>query len=72
LPGRRIVSVTAITPRPAGEGKTATAIALTQGLGAIGKRPVLCLREASLGPVRAPLDRHRLRRPPERLRARDR
>ena len=34
-----------------GEGKTTTSVSLTQGLGQIGKRPVLCLREASLGPV---------------------
>src|SRR5207253_2890073 len=43
--------VTAITPTKAGEGKTTTSVSLTQGLGAIGKQPVLCLREASLGPV---------------------
>src|SRR5207248_3544968 len=35
----------------AGEGKTTTAVSLTQGLGAIGKNPLLCLREPSLGPV---------------------
>jgi formate--tetrahydrofolate ligase len=45
------VNVTAITPTKAGEGKTTTAVALTQGLGHIGRSPVLCLREASLGPV---------------------
>jgi formate--tetrahydrofolate ligase len=50
-PDGRLVCVTAITPTKAGEGKTTTSVALTQGLGAIGKRPVLCLREASLGPV---------------------
>src|SRR5207237_3049418 len=38
-------------PTPRGEGKPTTAVALTAGLGRIGKRPVLCLREASLGPV---------------------
>jgi formate--tetrahydrofolate ligase len=50
-PEGRLVCVTAITPTKAGEGKTTTAVSLTQGLGHIGKRPVLCLREASLGPV---------------------
>jgi len=47
----KLVNVTAITPTKAGEGKTTTAVALTQGLGSIGRSPVLCLREASLGPV---------------------
>jgi len=50
-PDARLVCVTAVTPTPAGEGKTTTSVSLTQGLGAIGRRPVLCLREASLGPV---------------------
>ena len=50
-PDGKLIGVTAITPTPAGEGKTLTAVALTQGLGAIGRKPVLCLREASLGPV---------------------
>ena len=50
-PDGKIVNVTAITPTPAGEGKTTTSVALTQGLGAIGRRVVLALREASLGPV---------------------
>jgi formate--tetrahydrofolate ligase len=50
-PDAKLVSVTAITPTKAGEGKTTTAVSLTQGLGAIGHSPVLCLREASLGPV---------------------
>jgi formate--tetrahydrofolate ligase len=50
-PDAKLVNVTAITPTKAGEGKTTTAVSLTQGLGAIGKSPVLCLREASLGPV---------------------
>jgi formate--tetrahydrofolate ligase len=43
--------VSGITPTRAGEGKTTTAVSLTQGLGAIDKTPVLCLREPSLGPV---------------------
>ena len=47
----RLVCVTAVTPTRFGEGKTTTAIGLTDGLGAIGRRPVLCLREPSLGPV---------------------
>ena len=50
-PDGKLVNVTAITPTKAGEGKTTTAVSLTQGLGHIGKSPVLCLREASLGPV---------------------
>ena len=47
----KLIDVTAITPTKAGEGKTTTSVSLTQGLGHIGKSPVLCLREASLGPV---------------------
>ena len=50
-PDAKLVCVTAITPTKAGEGKTTTSVSLTQGLGRIGRRPVLCLREASLGPV---------------------
>ena len=50
-PDGKLVNVTAITPTPAGEGKTTTSVSLTQGLGKIGREPVLCLREASLGPV---------------------
>jgi formate--tetrahydrofolate ligase len=50
-PDAKLVNVTAITPTPAGEGKTTTSVSLTQGLGALGRKPVLCLREASLGPV---------------------
>ena len=50
-PDAKLIDVTAITPTKAGEGKTTTAVSLTQGLGHIGKEPVLCLREASLGPV---------------------
>ncbi|HEX2109962.1 MAG TPA: formate--tetrahydrofolate ligase [Gaiellaceae bacterium] len=50
-PDAKLVCVTAITPTKAGEGKTTTSVSLTQGLGHIGKKPVLCLREASLGPV---------------------
>ena len=47
----KLINVTAITPTPAGEGKTTTSVSLTQGLGRIGHQPILCLREASLGPV---------------------
>jgi formyltetrahydrofolate synthetase len=50
-PDGKLINVTAITPTPAGEGKTTTSVSLTQGLGMLGRRPVLCLREASLGPV---------------------
>jgi formate--tetrahydrofolate ligase len=47
----KLVCVSGMTPTKAGEGKTTTAVGLTEGLGAIGKSPVLCLREPSLGPV---------------------
>lgn len=47
----KLVLVTAITPTKAGEGKTTTSIALTDGLNAIGVPSLLCLREPSLGPV---------------------
>jgi formate--tetrahydrofolate ligase len=47
----KLVCVSGMTPTRAGEGKTTTAVSLTQGLGAIGKSPVLTLREPSLGPV---------------------
>ncbi|MFN2471016.1 MAG: formate--tetrahydrofolate ligase [Gaiellaceae bacterium] len=50
-PDGKLICVTAITPTAAGEGKTTTSVSLTQGLGTIGKRPILCLREASVGPV---------------------
>ena len=47
----KVVAVTAITPTAHGEGKTTTAVALTQGLAHLGTKPVLALREPSLGPV---------------------
>ena len=47
----KLVCVAGVTPTKAGEGKTTTAVSLTQGLGQIGKNPLLCLREPSLGPV---------------------
>jgi formate--tetrahydrofolate ligase len=46
-----LIYVTAITPTPAGEGKTCTAVGVTQALGLLGKKVALCLREPSLGPV---------------------
>jgi len=48
-PGK-LVLVTAINPTPAGEGKTTTTVGLGDGLNAIGKKTVICLREPSLGP----------------------
>ena len=50
-PDGKLVITTAITPTKAGEGKTTTSISLTQGLGAIGKDVMLCLREPSMGTV---------------------
>ncbi len=47
----KLVVVTAITPTPAGEGKTTTSIGLTDGLAKIGKRAVLAIRQPSLGPL---------------------
>ena len=45
-----LILVTAITPTPAGEGKTTTSVGLSDGLNKIGKKSVVCLREPSLGP----------------------
>ena len=50
-PAARLVLVTAISPTPPGEGKTTTSVGLGDGLMAIGKRAMVCLREPSLGPV---------------------
>ena len=50
-PNGKLILVTAITPTPAGEGKTTTTIGLADGLRRIGKRTVVALREPSLGPV---------------------
>jgi len=50
-PDGKLVLVTAITPTPAGEGKTTTTVGLSDGLRAIGKKSVAALREPSLGPV---------------------
>jgi formate--tetrahydrofolate ligase len=49
-PNGKMILVTAITPTPAGEGKTTTTVGLTDALNFIGKKAMLCLREASLGP----------------------
>jgi formate--tetrahydrofolate ligase len=46
----KLILVTAMTPTPAGEGKTTTTVGLGDGLNAIGKKAVICLREPSLGP----------------------
>ncbi|MEA3317114.1 MAG: formate--tetrahydrofolate ligase, partial [Bacteroidota bacterium] len=47
----QLILVTAITPTPAGEGKTTTSIGLTQALNKLGKKATVVLREPSLGPV---------------------
>ena len=47
----KLIVVTGITPTPAGEGKTTTAIGLTQGMGRLGHRVVVNLREPTLGPI---------------------
>ena len=46
----KLILVTAINPTPAGEGKTTTTVGLGDGLNAIGKKAIVCIREASLGP----------------------
>jgi len=46
----KLILVTAITPTPAGEGKTTTSVGLNDGLNKIGKNSIVCLREPSLGP----------------------
>lgn len=51
LKKNKLILVTAITPTPAGEGKTTTSIGLTEGLNFIGKKAIAVLREPSLGPV---------------------
>ncbi|MGH8728189.1 MAG: formate--tetrahydrofolate ligase [Burkholderiales bacterium] len=50
-PDGKLILVTAITPTPAGEGKTTTTVGLGDALNKIGKKAVICLREPSLGPV---------------------
>ena len=49
-PNGKLILVTAINPTPAGEGKTTTTVGLGDGLNRIGKKAVVCIREASLGP----------------------
>jgi formate--tetrahydrofolate ligase len=50
-PNGKLILVTAISPTPAGEGKTTTTVGLGDALNRIGKKAVICLREPSLGPV---------------------
>src|SRR5467141_142969 len=50
-PNAKLVLVTAMTPTPAGEGKTTTTVGLGDALNHIGKKAMICLREPSLGPV---------------------
>ncbi len=50
-PNGKLILVTAISPTPAGEGKTTTTVGLGDALNHIGKRAIICLREPSLGPV---------------------
>jgi len=50
-PDGKLILVTAITPTPAGEGKTTTSVGLSDGLNKIGKKVMIALREPSLGPV---------------------
>jgi formate--tetrahydrofolate ligase len=50
-PDGKLILVTAMTPTPAGEGKTTTTVGLGDALNRLGKRAVICLREPSLGPV---------------------
>ena len=49
-PDGKLILVTAITPTPAGEGKTTTTVGLGDGLNSIGKKATICIREPSLGP----------------------
>ena len=51
VPDGKLIAVTAVTPTKSGEGKTTTAISLTEGLGYIGERSLVCLREPSVGPT---------------------
>ena len=64
-PDGKLILVTAISPTPAGEGKTTTTVGLGDALNRIGRKSVICLREPSLGPVL----RHEGRRRRRRLRA---
>ena len=49
-PDGKLILVTAISPTPAGEGKTTTTVGLGDGLNKIGKNAIICIREPSLGP----------------------
>ena len=49
-PDGKLILVTAVNPTPAGEGKTTTTVGLGDGLNALGKKAMICIREASLGP----------------------
>ncbi len=49
-PGGKLILVTAISPTPAGEGKTTTSVGLSDGINHIGHKSIVCLREPSLGP----------------------
>ena len=49
-PDGKLILVTAVSPTPAGEGKTTTSVGLGDGLNRIGKKAIMCLREPSLGP----------------------
>ncbi len=49
-PDGKLILVTAVTPTPAGEGKTTTTVGLGDGLNSIGKKALICIREPSLGP----------------------
>lgn len=51
IQGKHLILVSAISPTPAGEGKTTISIGLTEGLNRIGKKTTVVLREPSLGPV---------------------
>ena len=50
-PNGKLILVTAISPTPAGEGKTTTSVGLADAMNALGEKTMLCLREPSLGPV---------------------
>ncbi len=50
-PDGKLILVTAMTPTPAGEGKTTTTVGLGDALNRLGKKACICLREPSLGPV---------------------
>jgi len=52
-PDGKLILVTAITPTPAGEGKTTTSVGLTDGLNRIGRQAMVCLRERRSGPALA-------------------